>query len=150
MTRRVLRFIVCIIVAQATSACVMSKYASGPAFAPTTAPPGKARVYFFRERMMRSSAVGVFMSIPTSANNCFEMASGGYYAYEADPGHLDVTAVAGGIGGTSRTPFGIDLKPGETRYVQIELHGGPHLNEVSEGEAQKFLGDTKQIAVCSK
>lgn len=149
MHRLLPRLILSIIIAHTASGCLLSHYANGAAFAPSKAPDGKGVVVFFRERMMKSSAVRVFMSIPASADNCFEMASGGYYAYPADPGRLDVTAIAAFTHAT-RADFGITVKAGETHYVQIELHGGPHLTEVSESQAQEYLGDTKQVAACQK
>jgi hypothetical protein len=89
------------------------------------------------------------MSIPTSANNCFEMDSGGYYTFVADPGHLDVAAISA-THGTPRKDFGVDVHAGEVRYVEVEYDDGPQVVEKTAGEASPILADTKQIAVCKK
>jgi hypothetical protein len=135
--------------AAASSGCLFSRYASGPPYAAQAATPGKATVNFFRENKSRYSAIAIMMSIPTSANNCFEMDSGGYYTYVVDPGHLDVLAISA-THGTPRTDFAMDLEAGEVRYVEVEYDDGPKVVEKAAPEASPVIADTKQIAVCRK
>jgi hypothetical protein len=123
------------------------KSAKGPVFAPVSVPENQAVVYFFRPQRTAMSATTIFMSIPTEADNCYSMVNNGYYTHVADPGELKVFSAAL----RNKKDYAIDLKPGESRFVQIGFGKWgpvPEYEEIPADRALVMLAGNRLITTC--
>jgi len=143
MNVRLFAFLV-VVVGSATG-CPSFNNAPGPAFAHSPPPEGKATIYFYRPAQKIMSSYPLFMSLPASADNCFQLESGGYTAFVTDPGAVTIAAGLTHLFGKTFT-----VKSGEVKYVEVDIvDDDAVLNEVSAGEAQPKIVQTKGIVTCA-
>lgn len=127
------------------------KSASGSAFAPAAVPEGKGVVYIYRpDRFMMSGRV-ISASIPHEANNCFSMASAGYYAYITDPGKLHISAVAH----SGNADYNLFVRAGDARYIKLDyddwqLSCPAVFEEVPVEKALPEIQKCRIVAQCEK
>ena len=130
------------------TACPDFVKATGQPFSTVGAVKDKAIVYFYRPAQRFMSDYAFFMSIPETENNCFKVASGGYWAHVADPGTLNVM---GALTPSNYVRVSLDLKAGDERYVEIDIRDDKAVaTEVSPAEAKSKIGATRQGEVCGQ
>src|SRR5437773_2374430 len=105
-------------------------------------PSGKALVYIYR-----SSGMGALVSYDVKANGkvVTTLYSGTYYPYVSDPGEIEFSAKT-----EASDSVTIDVKAGQTYFLKGTVGvgffvGHPHLTVVQAEEAEKEIGDRKQI-----
>lgn len=145
----IVKFATIFFIVHISGCTLLPKHADGPAFSPVAVPPGNAVIYFYRPERVSMSATTNFMSIPLSADNCFAMVNGGYYAYITTPGKVTVGSAAMRSGMVS---FSLDVIAGDVRYVDVSFGWmpTPEYKEVAEARALQEITKLRQISVCEK